>query len=258
MSALSDLSMPNSNCSEPSSDAVLSISDLSLRYAKSPTPVLWLDALTVRPGETVGIAGPSGSGKSSLLYLLSGLLRPTTGKVVWGDIDLTKLSEGACDQWRHRSVGFVFQDFHLIDEISPLENVLIPVSFSQWKIPDNLRTRAKALLDQVGVPQNRKSTADLSRGEQQRVAIARALLFDPPIILADEPTASLDKAAATLAGDILFSLGTPNRTIIIVSHDHDVIDQCGRVIGFDKGQLVRDTAQTTMQPTAPLSERNPA
>lgn len=240
MSALSDLSTQNLNSSEPNHAALLRIEELSLQYGRDLSPVLSIADLAIRDGETVGISGPSGSGKSSLLYLISGLLKPTHGKIIWNGTDITTLGEGATDRWRRQSIGFVFQDFHLIDEASPLENVLIPASFSGWRIDASTRKRAHVLLDQVGVPTARKSTSDLSRGEQQRVAIARALLFDPAIILADEPTASLDDAASKTATDILFSLAGPDRTIITVSHDHDVIERCARVLEFDKGHLIKD------------------
>ncbi|OSQ38543.1 hypothetical protein TMES_10420 [Thalassospira mesophila] len=216
--------------------------DLSLGFGKQAAPILSLPHLAIAPGTLLGVAGPSGSGKSSLLYLLSGLLRPTKGSVHWGDTDLTSLSEGACDGWRRRHVGFIFQDFHLIGELAPLENVLLPAGFHGWRIPADLRKRATTLLDLVGVPTNRGSVADLSRGEQQRVAIARALLFDPPILLADEPTASLDAVAADNCADILFANARENnRTLIVVSHDHTVIDRCARVLHFDKGRLLTKT-----------------
>ena len=117
-----------------------------------------------------------------------------------------------------------------------------PKVFKEQKIPASgvLYDLGPHLLDQVGVPMARKSTSDLSGGEQQRVAIARALLFDPPIILADEPPASLDDAASQIATDILFSLAGSNRTLITVSHDRDVIDRCARILKFDKGHLVDD------------------
>lgn len=242
MSALSDLSMPSSNLSEPVSDVLLRIEELSLHYGKNQPPVLQIGNLAIDRGQTVGISGPSGSGKSSLLYLISGLLKPSHGKIIWNGTDITTLGEGETDRWRRKSIGFVFQDFHLIDEVSPLDNVLIPASFIGWRIDDATRKRAHELLDQVGVPLARKSTSDLSRGEQQRVAIARALLFDPPVILADEPTASLDDAASKTATDTLFSLAGSKRTIITVSHDQDVIDRCGRVLRFDKGALIDDSA----------------
>lgn len=115
---------------------------------------------------------------------------------------------------------------------------MIPASFAQWHTPTVMRQHAEELLKQVGVPTDRKSTSDLSRGEQQRVAIARALLFDLPIILADEPTASLDEKAAQIASNNLLSLAGHGRTILIVSHDKEIIERCDQVIEFEKGHLV--------------------
>ena len=150
--------------------------------------------LRLEPGELLALAGPSGSGKSTLLYLLSGLLVPAAGRVAWAGTDLADMGEGARDRWRRENAGFVFQNLHLIEELSPLDNVLTPGWFSSLSVK-GLYGRAEALLDRFGVPRDRKRVSLLSRGEQQRVAIARALLFDPKVIFADEPTASLDGAS---------------------------------------------------------------
>ncbi len=162
--------------------------------------------LTIPAGELTVLAGPSGSGKSTLLYLLAGLLAPQKGSVAWGGVDLARQGEAARDRWRLANAGFIFQTFNLIDELSPLDNVLLPVWFGGTSAGAR-RERAQALLDRFGVPGNRSRAGLLSRGEQQRVAIARALLLDPKVIFADEPTASLDAATGAIVAETLDDLG---------------------------------------------------
>jgi putative ABC transport system ATP-binding protein len=135
-------------------------------------------------------------------------------------------------------VGFAFQDFHLLPELTPLQNVLLPASFERFTTARAMRERAAALLDHFSVPQARKSTANLSRGEQQRVAIARALLFDPPVILADEPTASLDAKAGAVVIDILLQLSSRDgRTVIAISHDQELLRRFSSTIALDHGHM---------------------
>ena len=135
------------------------------------------------------LCGPSGSGKSTLLQVIAGLISPQSGDVRWLGETVSTKTETARDRWRLQNIGYVFQDFQLIPELSPLANVALPASFGKNSLPKN---RAAELLNTFQVPLSRRRTSELSRGEQQRVAFARALLFDPQIILADEPTASLD------------------------------------------------------------------
>ena len=177
-------------------------------------------ALRRPPGKITAIAGPSGSGKSTLLYVLAGLQPPQAGRVLSDGADIYRLGEGRRDAWRRRTVGFVFQDFHLIPELSVVANVALPGTFGR----SGGRRRAPAeLLAELGVPTDRRSVAMLSRGEQQRVAIARALAFDPPVMLADEPTASLDGAAASEVRAILRRLAEDGRTVVVVSHDEALL-----------------------------------
>ncbi|GLS28807.1 putative ABC transport system ATP-binding protein [Mesorhizobium albiziae] len=195
-------------------------------------------ALDARPGSMTALAGPSGSGKSTLLYLLSGLLRPDAGSIRWNDTDLANLSEARRDAWRRENAGFVFQNFHLIEEMSPEDNVLVGGWFAQWSVR-GLRRRAGELLEQLEVPRERTKVALLSRGEQQRVAIARALLFDPPVIFADEPTASLDVAAGGNVVSVLRRLaGEAGKTVICASHDVDLLDVCDHVVRIEHGKIV--------------------
>jgi ABC-type lipoprotein export system ATPase subunit len=219
----------------------LVISQLLVRYSDRGGAVTALEIadLTVEPGTLLAITGPSGSGKSTLLYAISGLLRPARGSIVWDERDILDLAEAARDRWRRHTIGFAFQDFHLLPELSPLANVLLPASFERFTASPALRARAAALLDRFGVPETRVSTGTLSRGEQQRVALARALLFDPPVILADEPTASLDAAAAARVAESLVDLSrAEGRTVIAVSHDPSLIVHFDRRIALEHGHAV--------------------
>jgi putative ABC transport system ATP-binding protein len=227
----------------------LALSQLLVRYSDrgGALTALELDDLTVEPGSLLVVTGPSGSGKSTLLYAISGLLRPARGTVSWDGHDILTLGESARDRWRRRMIGFAFQDFHLLPELSPLANVLLPASFERFSPSAELRTRARSLLDRFEVPETRISTGTLSRGEQQRVALARALLFDPPVILADEPTASLDEEAGTRIAMSLASLSRDEgRTIIAVSHDPALIAHFDRRIALQHGHAVPLT--TTNRP----------
>ena len=211
------------------SKCFLDISALSLSFKDQSGKVFKvLDSLALKlvAGDGLLIRGPSGSGKSSLIYLLSGLLRPDKGNVKWDEKDIWKLNEGERDIWRRKTLGIVFQDFHLLNELSPLDNVLLPATFSYCRTPAQLRESAKNLLDKFQVTTNRKTVSELSRGEKQRVAIARALLFDPPVLIADEPTASLDKKTGEAVASLLIDIENKRRkNLIVVSHDLIFQDQ---------------------------------
>jgi putative ABC transport system ATP-binding protein len=192
----------------------------------------------VPPGSLLAVTGPSGSGKSTFLYTIGGLLRPQRGRVLWNKRDILAEAESARDRWRRHTVGFAFQDFHLLAELTPLQNVLLPASFERFTADRAVRERAVALLEHFSVPQGRRSTSSLSRGEQQRVAIARALLFDPPVILADEPTASLDAKAGDVVIDILLQLSArEGRTVIAISHDQELLRRFPTTIALDHGRM---------------------
>lgn len=219
----------------------LAIAQLLVRYSDRGGAVTALEIadLTVEPGALLAITGPSGSGKSTLLYAIAGLLRPARGSILWDGRDILGLAEAARDRWRRHHIGFAFQDFHLLPELSPLANVLLPASFERFTASPALRARGVALLDRFGVPETRVSTGTLSRGEQQRVALARALLFDPPVILADEPTASLDAAAAARVAESLVDLSrAEGRTVIAVSHDPSLIAHFDHRIALEHGHAV--------------------
>lgn len=195
-----------------------------------------LPSLHVAPGQFVVLAGPSGSGKSTLLYLLSGLLAGQSGRVDWGGTDLAALSEGGRDAWRRRNAGFVFQDFHLFEEMSPLDNVVVPGWFSRFSAR-GLVGPARARLQALGIPPDRNRTALLSRGEKQRVAIARALIQDPAVIFADEPTASLDAASGGAVIALLDDLArVEGRTVLVATHDPALKARADFVVALDHGR----------------------
>jgi len=193
---------------------------------------LELAAFAPKPGELTVIAGPSGSGKSTLLHVLSGLLPPQQGKVVCDGKDIYAMGEGRRDAWRRRTIGLVFQDFHLFPELSVIGNVELPSTFGRGST-----TAARNLLGRLGVPVERTSVDELSRGERQRVAIARALAFDPPIIFADEPTASLDHAAGREVRKIFRSFAEEGKTVVVVTHDWSMLGAADTTINLDHGRI---------------------
>ena len=177
---------------------------------RAPRIILDVRAFRVDGGSQVAICGPSGSGKTTLLHLFA---------VRWGEVDVTALSERVVDLWRRETVGLVFQQFHLFPGMSALENVLLPLRFDRWSIDAAIRARALKLLERVGVLPDSDATR-LSRGELQRVAVARALLRKPAIVLADEPTGSLDRDTANIVADLLSSMcRSVNATLVVTTHD---------------------------------------
>jgi putative ABC transport system ATP-binding protein len=218
---------------------MLTVTDLGVSFqdaARSRFDVLDIAHFAADPGAFIVLTGSSGSGKTTLMQAICGLQAADRGHVHWGDTDLSQLSETARDRWRRDHVGLVFQDFQLIEELSPLDNVLVPAWFGRFRA-GSLIDRATALLREFGVPARRR-LSDLSRGERQRTAFARALLFDPLIILADEPTASLDAASGAVVIDRLRSLAhDAGRFVMAVSHDPAMIAAADRVVHLDRGQL---------------------
>lgn len=199
--------------------------------------VLDIPSLQIPSGAQLGIRGVSGSGKSTLLHILSGLLLPDQGAVCWGNTSLTRLSEAQRDQWRGRHIGFVFQNFRLFPGLNALENIVLPVSFSYWRLPACLRHRAQSLMERMEIPATRRIEW-LSRGEQQRVAIARAVLREPALLFADEPTASLDSENAQRITDLLLKIATElGSTLLVVSHDEDVLSRMRQTVRLHRGKL---------------------
>jgi len=220
----------------------LEVRGLALSYPAASgagLDVLDIPFFRVAAGETVGITGPSGSGKTSLLYVLTGIERPRVGAVRWGGMDLASLSQGRLDRWRRHTVGFVFQEFHLFPGLTALDNVLVPATFDHVAVPGWLRRRAVSLLADVGLADRGVPAARLSRGEMQRVALARALLSEPGVVVADEPTASLDAESAAIVADLLLSTcRAAEATLLVVSHDERLLDRLDAVRRLQGGRLI--------------------
>ena len=195
--------------------------------------------LGIENSEVVAIWGSSGSGKTTLLSILAGLDATYTGQVNLLGYDLAKLTEDAKAQVRKQSVGFVFQSFLLIPELTALENVLLPLEISGELTPHRIQ-KAEELLGLVGLTHRSKHyPATLSGGEQQRVALARAFVIDPQVLFVDEPTGSLDSDNGKLIIDLLFQLNAVLKTtIVIVTHDHDLAKKCGRILQIKAGRLI--------------------
>ena len=204
-----------------------------------PLPVLAGVSLTLHPGEAVAVTGPSGSGKSTLLHILGTLDRPTAGTVRLGDTDPFALSEKELAKFRNRLVGFVFQDHHLLPQLSVLENVLVPTLVGDTP-EEHSEIFARRLLERVGLKDRlTHRPAELSGGERQRVAVARALVNKPALLLADEPTGNLDRATAHTVGELLLDLHRTQQTIlVVVTHSQELADTFPKRLAMADGVLL--------------------
>ena len=192
--------------------------------------------LDVRSGELLALVGPSGSGKSTLLHLLGGLDRPSSGSVRLLGTPLEQLSEGRLAEVRRQMLGFVFQSFQLVPELSALENALLPARLAGDLTAG--RRRVARLFDELGIaPRAAQLPSQLSGGEQQRVAIARALAMEPRLILADEPTGNLDVAAGDQVMEILRAIVSPDRGVVVVTHEARHAELADRVVHLRDGRL---------------------
>jgi len=196
---------------------------------------LRVPALAVAPGERVAVVGPSGSGKTTLLSLVAGILRPQAGRIAVCGTELSRLSESAVRQFRARTIGFVFQDFALVDYLSARQNILYPYRITPaLRLDRAARERAAALAAACGIGEALGSLPGaLSRGEQQRVAICRALVTRPRLVLSDEATGNLDPEAKAIVLDLLFERAREaGASVLAVTHDHALLPRFDRVIDF--------------------------
>ncbi len=218
----------------------LQVRDLVVKTPRGRA-LLDIKELSVLPGQTLGIRGPSGAGKSTLLYAIAGLIDQMSGQISWGDTLFSQLSPDGRAAYRAQHMGLIFQDFHLFEELSPLANAALPALFAKRRDRAQIRACAAHQLARLKVPTDARTVASFSGGERQRVAVARALANNAHILLADEPTASLDRKTADALIDDLIHLGREDgKTLVAVSHDALLLERMDRVITLENGGFLRD------------------
>ncbi|MDO9094668.1 MAG: ABC transporter ATP-binding protein [Rubrivivax sp.] len=220
------------------SEPLISVKGVTKQVADATGTLTILHEISfeLRPKESVAIVGASGSGKSTLLSILAGLDTPSTGTVVLAGTDLFKLDEDARAELRSRQVGFVFQSFQLLANLTALENVMLPL---ELKGRHDARAAATEMLRRVGLSERlRHYPKVLSGGEQQRVALARAFVMQPALLLADEPTGSLDFATGATVMDLMFEMNRETgTTLVMVTHDREIAARCERQLRMEAGRL---------------------
>jgi putative ABC transport system ATP-binding protein len=225
---------------------MLTVKNLTKSFEAAHGTVHAINGITfqVKTGEFASIIGKSGSGKSTLLSMLGALDTPSSGEIVVDDIDIATLSAKKQTAYRARKIGFVFQHYNLIPNLSALENVMLALEFGGMKAAHERHERASKLLNEVGIEADEqlRKPAKLSGGQQQRVSIARALANKPSVILADEPTGNLDSETGKKIFDLLHLLSrTENTTILAVTHDLDIAGKTDRTFTLKDGKIVPNT-----------------
>jgi putative ABC transport system ATP-binding protein len=229
--------------SENGNNHLVRIVDLVKSFPVGGGEVTILKGLTfeVKNGEFVSIVGPSGNGKSTLLNMITGIDRPTAGKVLVHELEINKMSENQLAAWRGKHVGIVFQFFQMLPALSLLQNVILPMDFAKKYSPRERRERGMQLLEIVSLAdQANKLPSMVSGGQQQRAAIARALANDPDLIIADEPTGNLDTRTANDVFDLFLKLVQEGKTLIMVTHDKELSRRVPRVVEIIDGKITRD------------------
>ncbi len=225
-------------------DRLLEVSHVykTVHDASGELSILHDISLSVHPAETVSIVGASGSGKSTLLSIMAGLDAPSSGDVFLGDTNISVLDEDERALIRASYIGFVFQNFQLIEHLTAIENVMLPLELLGAEGAKEARVRASQMLSRVGLS-NRLNHYPrfMSGGEQQRVALARAFVVQPKILMADEPTGSLDHATGALIMDLIFDINAEHKTaLVLVTHDNALAKRCKRGVTVEAGRLIKD------------------
>jgi len=226
-------------------NSIISMRDIVKNFDLSGLviPVLKGISIDIYRGQFVAIVGPSGNGKSTLLNMITGIDRPTSGRVVVNGQNLEHLNEDELAGWRSTQVGIVFQFFQLLPALNLLQNVVLPMDFVKNQPPKMRRERAEYLLEMVGLSdQINKLPGLVSGGQQQRAAIARALANDPPLVVADEPTGNLDTQTSEEVYDILLKLTKQGKTVVMVTHDEDLACRADRRLEIINGHIASDKA----------------
>jgi len=223
---------------------VIAIRDLVKVYGRGENAVAALQGVSfeVPPGDMVAIMGASGSGKSTLMNILGCLDRPTSGSYLLDGEDVSRLPRDRLAEIRNRRIGFVFQSFNLLPRTSALENVELPLIYTD-RLSGSAVARARAALAQVGLAERAHHVpSELSGGQQQRVAIARALVNEPSLLLADEPTGNLDTATSVEIMEMLRRLNDAGMTVVLITHEHDIAEFAKRIIILRDGRIVEERA----------------
>jgi putative ABC transport system ATP-binding protein len=222
---------------------MLEMIGIAKSYIAGPvvTPVLQGIDFRVREGEFVAIMGASGTGKTTLMNIIGCLDVPTSGTYLLDGVDVFKNGDDAISSIRNRKIGFVFQQFHLLERVSALDNVLLPLIYAD-RYPPDANARGAAALSAVGLADRiHYRPGQLSGGQQQRVAIARALVTDPPLILADEPTGNLDRKSGLEVMSILQELNRQGRTVLLITHDQNIAAHAQRILSLHDGKITGDS-----------------
>jgi putative ABC transport system ATP-binding protein len=237
------MSAGNGNNGTNGNQSVVQIRDVIKTFPVGGGEITVLKGLSfdVKSGEFISIVGPSGNGKSTLLNMITGIDRPTSGEVIVTGREVHKMSENQLAAWRGQHVGIIFQFFQMLPALTLLQNVMLPMDFAKKYTPRERKERALQLLETVDLTdQANKLPGNVSGGQQQRAAIARALANDPELLVADEPTGNLDTRTANDVFDMFVQLVKLGKTLVMVTHDKELSRRVPRVVEIIDGKITRD------------------